>query len=279
MTNNFDPSAQLKAQGYIADEIVTGEAVVLELPAATSFSRLVSGGIDFLFYALLLIGTVNLMPGFDLFNAPLSRSMLILLFSFYLWILPAIVTIVTRGFSLGKFCLGIRVVNLDGGTISAKQAFIRAMIAIFEVWITFGVVATVVIFLTRRAQRIGDLMANTYAVRWPKKRDELALKMPPNLQRWADSAQTRPLPAGLTLNIVNHFKTVSKLTDDARKKQAQVLAATAEKYVAPPVPWGTQPEDFLVALLLLRSQIETENNLREIQAQQKIISQVQKMKF
>ncbi|WP_353066182.1 hypothetical protein [Arcanobacterium hippocoleae] len=47
MPKNLDPSSELARQGYLGDEIVTGEAVVLELPAATGFSRIVAGGIDF----------------------------------------------------------------------------------------------------------------------------------------------------------------------------------------------------------------------------------------
>ena len=281
MPQNLNASAQLANQGYLGDEIVTGEAVVLELPAATAFSRIVSGGIDVLFYGLLLSGTVYLLNEMNLGLADgLWNSLVIVLFSVYIWILPATVTALSRGSSLGKLLMRLRTVRLDGGTISTRQAFIRALAAIFEVWITLGSAAAITIFVSKRAQRIGDMLAGTYVVRWPKRaRSEPELTMPAGLQKWAEIAQTSPLPAGLSLNIVNHFKTANKLTAQARNQQAQTLAAAAEKYVSPPAPWGTPPEEFLTALFLVRFQIETVNYQQEAAAEEKLMQRVQTLHF
>lgn len=281
MPKNLDASAQLAAQGYLPEQIVTGEAVVLELPAATAFSRIVSGGIDVLLYGLLLFGTVYLANDLNFgFSDALWNSLVIVILVSFIWLIPATVTALSRGLSLGKILTGIRVVRLDGGTISTRQAFIRGLLAIFEVWMTLGVVAAITIFATKRAQRVGDLLAGTYVVRWPKHlRSEPELEIAPQLQNWASTVQTSPLPAGLTLNIVNHFKTAKKLTAQARSKQAQVLAAAAEQYVSPPVPWGTPPEEFLAALLLLRSEVETVQNQRDMAVQQKLITRVERLKF
>ncbi|XCB29535.1 RDD family protein [Arcanobacterium hippocoleae] len=246
MPKNLNHTPQFAAQGAAADEIVTGEAVVLELPAATAFSRIVSGGIDFLLYILCLIGTLYLArDSFNNYTFAVSQAIIISLLAFYIWILPATVVSLSRGSSLGKLLLRVRIVRLDGGTITARQAFIRAMIGIFEIWITLGFAAVAAIFSSKRAQRIGDMVAGTYVVRWPRRAlPEPKLDMPPQLIPWAQSVQTRSIPAGLHLNIVNHFKQAKKLTVPARESQAMILAAAAEKYVSPPAPWSTPPEDF-----------------------------------
>ena len=44
----------------------------------------------------------------------------------------------TRGRSLGKLAVGGRIVRTDGGASGFRQAFIRALVGVFEIWFTVG---------------------------------------------------------------------------------------------------------------------------------------------
>ncbi|WP_353066184.1 RDD family protein [Arcanobacterium hippocoleae] len=232
-------------------------------------------------YALMFVGSLFLLLHLEIgWSYEIFQAVQIVMAAVYVWIIPATVTAMTHGFSLGKLLLRIRVVRLDGGTISTRQSFIRALIAIFEVWMTLGVAGAITVLITKKAQRIGDMLAGTYVVRWVKhRREEPQFEMPAALQTWAQITQTRALPVELGLHIQNHLQMAQKLTLHAREKQALALAASAEKYVAPPVPWGTPPEDFLKALIILRYQIEGKNHDRDVQTQERIMQRVEALKF
>lgn len=262
MTRNQDQYQQLASQegNYLGQEIITGEGVALDMPPATAASRLVAGFIDWLIYGISLILTIYaLANNSDLFSVAVFRALIIGDVALWIWLVPALVTGLSAGWSLGKLITGTKIVRSDGGVITMRHAIIRATAGIVEIWALQGTLAFVTMAVSRRAQRIGDMLADTYVVRWPRGRSyDLALAMPPTMTQWAQVAQVREIPGGLTLNITNHFKSAAKLTPQARLGEAQMLAAAAERYVSPAPAWGTPPEDFLAALLILRNKVEYE---------------------
>ncbi|QOQ38329.1 RDD family protein [Trueperella pecoris] len=244
------------------DNIITGEGVELELPSATVLSRIVSGVIDYglliLTYVIFLFNIAPVINNVLRLNAAQGRSLLIFTTAIFFWVLPALITGIFHGRTLGKLATRTRVVQLDGGTITMNQAFIRSTVGIFEVFVTLGVVATVVAFVSQRGRRLGDMLGGTYVTRWPSRPTwEPKVSMPEELAAWASIAQTRPIPGGLSLNIADFLKARKRLTDRARESQSRALAAACERYVSPPPPWGTPPEAFLEAMTLLRYDAET----------------------
>ncbi len=236
------------------DAIVTGEGVALELPAATALSRIGSGVVDYvlIFLAWLLL-VWNLDPLTTSMSYAMTTALIIGSMAIFWWAIPALITGVMNGSSPGRALMRTRVVTVSGGTVSMHQAFIRSTVGIIEVWMTLGVLAMVVSFVSKKGQRLGDMAAETYVVRWPKRTTwEPNVSMPPELMQWADLAQTRPLPTGLSLNVAEFLKSRDRLTPDARKAQARALAGACERYVSPPPPWGTPAEQFLEAVTIIR---------------------------
>ena len=65
----------------------------------------------------------------------------------------------------GKTWCGLCVRHIDGSKCSMKGAFIRTLTRIFEVNPLFGALpAIITVFMTKRRQRIGDILAGTVVV-------------------------------------------------------------------------------------------------------------------
>src|SRR5919202_6781735 len=123
-------------------QVVTGEAVALELRPASFATRALAVALDLL--VMLAAGiAVVLVLGWalpDLDDAA-GRAVGILVLVGVLVGLPVTVETLTRGRSLGKLAAGLRVVRDDGGPIRLRHALVRALLAILEIIATFGSVA------------------------------------------------------------------------------------------------------------------------------------------
>lgn len=69
------------------------------------------------------------------------------------------------GQTIGKMALGIVVVTEDGEAIDYREAAIRTILRIVDALPVFYLIGIIVIFLTDRKQRLGDLVADTVVVR------------------------------------------------------------------------------------------------------------------
>ena len=146
------------------DEVLTGEAVALDVQPVGFFLRGLGTLIDvligvavFILFALVtswLIGQSVL----DVVALPIITVTVLVTVTV---VMPTAVETMTRGRSLGKLAVGGRIVRTDGGASGFRQAFIRALVGVFEIWLTVGAVAALVGAFTPRAQRLGDLMAGT----------------------------------------------------------------------------------------------------------------------
>lgn len=68
------------------------------------------------------------------------------------------------GQTLGKMALGIKVVREDGGTIGAREAVLRTLMRIVD-GIGSYLVALVVVLISGKNQRLGDMVAKTLVIR------------------------------------------------------------------------------------------------------------------
>ena len=110
-------------------------------------------------------------------------------------VLPTAVETASRGRSLGKLALGLRVVRDDGGAIGFRHAFIRALTGVVEIYLTFGGLAVLVGFLNPSSKRLGDLLAGTHAqVERVPKLPSTAFGVPPELVGWAATPTSRGCP-------------------------------------------------------------------------------------
>ncbi|WP_449385549.1 RDD family protein [Cellulomonas soli] len=244
--------------------IVTGEGVLLDARPASFASRALGAVID-----LLLLGVVGFIAVMVLVATGAvssdqgARIVGVVLLATGTVIVPTTVETLTRGRSLGKLIAGIRIVRDDGGPIVFRQAFVRALVGVGELWAAGGSVALISSMVHPQGKRIGDMLAGTYAVRVRGKaprRD--VLPMPPHLARWAQDADIARLPDGLALSARQFVLRAGRLHPASRVELGSELTAQVQRYVRPLPPPGTHPESFLVAVLAERRTRELEAQLR-----------------
>ncbi|MDR6973284.1 RDD family protein [Leifsonia shinshuensis] len=233
-------------------ELVTGEAVTLDVRPASYILRAAGTIIDWLFSLLVMFGCIMLLvaTGAGLDEA-LARALIVLILVFGMVILPTTVELASRGRSLGKLAVGARIVRDDGGAIGFRHAFIRALVGVLEIFMTVGAIAALTGLLNTRSKRLGDLLAGTYSqlVRVPKPQP-LPLYLAPHLAGWATTADVARLPDRLSRRIAQFVRQAPDLTPAARYGLSTELAREAAPYVSP-LPL-VDAETFLVAVAALR---------------------------
>ena len=247
------------------DDLVTGEAVALDLPPASLGSRIASGLIDVVvtvvLLVVLLLGLVIAAVRTD--EALIHVATLAALIVSFL-VVPTAAETLTRGKSLGKLAFGLRTVRDDAGPISFHHAFVRALIGIVEIYVFFGGPAFFSALVSHRGKRLGDYAAGTYVVR-DRVRLQLAppAAMPPELARWAAGADMASLPTGLALAVRQFLGRLPQIDPAARAAIGGRLATQVSAYVAPPPPPATPPEAFLAAVVASRRERDAARLARE----------------
>ena len=238
-----------------ADDLVTGEGVALDLPAASLGVRLASGLLDVLitiaaFVAVVMLLLVASVPFGDeaLTGAAFVLAMIVTFLA-----IPATVETLTRGRSVGKLALGLRTVRDDGGPISFHHALVRALIGFVEIYAFSGGPAFFSIMLSARGKRLGDYAAGTYVVR---ERVPLRLpvppQMPPELAAWARRTDLGTLPTGTALAVRQFIGRLPTLDPVSRDRVARALLADVLPHVAPAPPAGAPPDLVLAAIIAER---------------------------
>src|SRR5579862_2842350 len=78
---------------------------------------------------------------------------------------PVVFETLSRGRTLGKLALGLRVVSDDGGPVRFRQALVRGLAGVVECWGVLGVPAVITSMLSARGKRLGDIFAGTFVLR------------------------------------------------------------------------------------------------------------------
>lgn len=255
-----------------SDDLVTGEAVALDLPPAGLGARMVSGLIDVcvtvvLLVVVLLVFVVAALQTDDALLHVASIGSLIVVFLVF----PTTLETLTRGRSLGKLAMGLRTVRDDAGPITAQHAFVRALIGIVEIWAFTGAPAFICAMVSSRGKRLGDYAAGTYVVR-ERVRLRLAVppQMPPPLAHWARSADLTALPTGLALAVRQYLSRLPQLDPASRQRIGLDLAGRVSAHVAPAPPSGTPPEAFLSAVVAARRERDTARLTREAELRRRL---------
>ena len=159
------------------DDLVTGEAVALDLPPASLGVRLASGLVDVLATAALLLAVIfTFLVAALRADGALAHVAFVGTLVVVFLVVPTTVETLTRGKSLGKAAFGLRAVRDDAGPISFQHAFVRALVGFVEIYATGGGAAFFSAMMSSRGKRLGDYAAGTYVVR---ERIKLRLEPPP----------------------------------------------------------------------------------------------------
>jgi uncharacterized RDD family membrane protein YckC len=246
-----DASSPARTAGRVDDEsLLTGEAVALDVRPASAVMRAGGAAIDVLATIVFGLAAFLAVVGLELDEAAL-RAVGISLVVGCIVVLPTAVETASHGRSLGKLALGLRVVRDDGGAIGFRHAFIRALVGVLEIWMTFGGLAVLVGFLNPDSKRLGDLLAGTHAQveRVPRYVPQ-AFGVPAPLAAWAEVADVGRLPDPVARRVAAFFRNAPHLAPASRRRVAERLAAEVAPYVSP-VPAG-DPELMLAGVAALR---------------------------
>ena len=169
-------------------QIATPFNIDLEFEIAGSYKRLFAYLIDFTLLLLFFISMKYFYyGGFGRINpAVLQRNMGldILTISIPMLLYSLVTEVTMQGQTIGKKLMNTRVISLDGGEPSLSQYLVRWMFKVFE-WPFFfgytvltgeslfgyilitgflGVVVLIIVMITKKNQRLGDIAANTVVV-------------------------------------------------------------------------------------------------------------------
>lgn len=245
-------------------EVVTGEAVVLDLAVARFPSRIVAQLIDILVQlpVLIFIGVVVGLKASKHLNTASAAAINVLGLVLVVVAYPTTFETLTRGKTLGKLAMGLRVVSDDGGPERFRQALIRALAAAFlEIWLLpvnlIGMPAGLITsMVSTRGKRLGDVFAGTFVIqeRVPKRRDlpPIFEMIAPPLQGWATYLELSTLPDQLAATASSYLRRYDELRPASRAQLGLQIATSVAAYVSPPPPPGTPPEAFLAAVLAVR---------------------------
>lgn len=238
-------------------QIVTGDAVVLDLRPARVPTRLLGVLIDLTVSGLAtygwtqVVGTVGGSPARH--NAIAIVGSIIILFGY-----PIATETITRGRTLGLWALGLRAVRDDGGTIRFRHALMR--------WLAFWVIdfsfftgfcgGLVCAVLNPSGKRFGDLIAGTMVIRTRSPRALPHLPADESLSGWVRQVELSRVSDQLW-NATRLFVTRAPgMTSYPRTTTATSLAHKLSVRTAPAPPPGTPPEAFLIALVAERRRRE-----------------------
>jgi len=261
-------------RAYASEDVVTGEGVAVELPVATTMVRAASVLIDVVVSVVLLIG-VTLGIGLLVAESSeaVAQAMSLVAVVAVLVGLPATLETLTRGRTLGKLALGLRVVRDDGGPITSRHAITRALVGFVEIWMFAGIPALVASVLSPRSKRLGDMAAGTYVVTQRSRMRLLAPpQMPPPLAAWAASADVAALPPGLTVAVRQFLARAGTLTPASRATLGGELLAEVLRYVAPAPPPGIHGEYVLAAVVAERRRRDTARLAREQRLRDRVVA-------
>ncbi len=238
----------------INDDIILGEGVAIDSGAAPVTLRFASGAIDVIILLVALWFSIFVAsPLLDVLNGALQGALVVAIIVFIFVVLPAMVETFTRGLSVGKLAVGLRVVRDDGGPITARHAFGRSLVGVLEIFMTFGLIAITTSMLSERGKRVGDIMVGTFAMRTRGGRTVLPpVVMPYSLQEWASNADITRLPDGLALTARLFLSRAHGMEVNARARLGQRVSGDLLKHVSPPPPGGTHPENFIAAVVAAR---------------------------
>jgi uncharacterized RDD family membrane protein YckC len=239
------------------EQVVTGDAVVLDVQIAQLPVRALSVMIDCtVVFVAYLIGMLLWSATLTQFDTALSAAVLIIFTVLALVGYPIAFETATRGRSLGKMALGLRVVSDDGSPERFRQALFRALAGVIEIWIFVGGPAVICSLLSPKGKRIGDVFAGTVVISERGPRMTPPPLMPPQLAWWASSLQLSGLGADQAELARQFLSRASQLDTQIRDQMAYRITGEVAAQISPPPPPGTPPQLVLAAVLAERHRRE-----------------------
>jgi len=239
--------------------VVSGEGVALDLSRAGIGSRLVATLLD-LVAQVLVLWIVLVVDGVTAGGSDGAAAVALVIVEFVLIFggYPIVCEWLTRGRTLGKLALGLRVVRDDGGPIAFRHALVRGLssLVLEKPGLTGGLTASaglITAIFSEQDKRIGDMLAGTFVL---NERSGTSRRLPtpywgtpPQLLPWTASLDLTRFDDRLALSVRQLLTRAPSMTGDAQYALATQLATAVCAVIAPPPPPGVPPLVLLHAVL------------------------------
>ncbi|MEU4603060.1 RDD family protein [Kribbella sp. NPDC023972] len=243
-------------------QLVTGEAVVLQVRIARMPTRALACAIDVILQGVVLGVLISLLAGFLIGGEASEALAVALIFVVVLVVVVGyrvVMETLTRGRTLGKMVLGLKVVRDDGSSIRFRHALVRTLMWFFvdfAPWFAAspGIVASL---MNKQGKRIGDMVAGTVVIR--ERHQPMAsppLFVPGHLVQWAQSLELSRLSDELANAAREYLARYTELLPDARAAIGDALAYRVSQVTAPAPPVALVAPAFLSAVLAERRRRE-----------------------
>ncbi|RZU15701.1 putative RDD family membrane protein YckC [Kribbella rubisoli] len=243
-------------------QLVTGEAVVLQVRIARMPTRALACAIDVALQGVVLVVLISLLAGFLLGGESSEALAVALIFIVVLLVAVGyrvLMETLTRGRTIGKMVLGLKVVRDDGSSIRFRHALVRTLMWFFvdfAPWFAAcpGIVASL---MNKQGKRIGDMVAGTVVIR--ERHQPMAsppLFVPGHLVQWAQSLELSRLSDDLANSARDYLARYTELLPGAQIALGEALAARMAAVTAPAPPVPIIAPAYLSAILAERRRRE-----------------------
>jgi len=236
-------------------ELVTGEAVALDLRVARVPSRAIALLLDMLIQVAMFLALATVAGLTARVDTAWAAGFGILGLIAVVVGYPAGCETFTRGRTIGKMAMGIRVVGDDGGPVRFRQSLMRALAGWVEIWLFTGGPAVIASLCNRQGKRLGDIFAGTIVIQDRMSASGMLAPiaiMPPQLAGWARSLELSGISDGLALSARQYLLRFWELLPLVRDTMGQRIVDQVLARVSPPPPPGVRPEILLSAVLAER---------------------------
>jgi len=225
-------------------------------------TRALACAIDVILQVIVLTVLISLLAGFLMSGAAseaLAGSLIFIVVLLVVVGYRVVMETLTRGRTLGKMVLGLKVVRDDGSSIRFRHALVRTLFWFFvdfAPWFAAcpGIVASL---MNKQGKRIGDMVSGTVVIR--ERHQPMAsppLFVPGHLVRWAQSLELSRLSDELANTARDYLGRFTELRPEARTALGDALAYRVAQVTAPAPPVPLIAPAFLSAVLAERRRRE-----------------------
>lgn len=165
-------------------EVQTTQNVTIDYETAGLGQRILAYIVDIIVIAIWYLGWLWILTTFSatglagVFDGDEFIIFLVVLILIPMIFYDFLFEVFNNGQSLGKMLLKIRVVNVDGTTPSTTSYLLRWLFRLVDFSISNGILAVIMVAVTKKSQRLGDYVAGTTVIdlKLNSRNRELSLK-------------------------------------------------------------------------------------------------------
>lgn len=207
-------------------EIKTTQNVVLQYELADLKDRIIAYLIDMVCIGVAI--SLFSIIGFSILGVYGTSAEVYVVFLFSIFIFYSLAfEVLNNGQSLGKMAMRIRVIRTVGGKASFADYAARWVFRMVDIYFSLGGLASVLIASSVKAQRIGDIVANTAVIKLNPSydlalKDLLAIRTQDSYQ--PQFIQAKQLQEWDVLIIKNALERYNRFRNDAHQEALNLLA-------------------------------------------------------